>query len=163
MSFDFSTRFTAKKRKEFVDYLLDLSDQIGFKVSARGWCYLMEQNGFIGKSEFSKVENAINKCRKEGMLPVDFVAVQKERSFGGVIQKRRDGVEGVLAWMLDDFLDGGKYFTPDYWEDENYYIQVLVEKVDLVTLFEGVCSRYKIPIGNAKGWQSILQRADYLR
>ena len=40
---------------------------------------------------------------------------------------------------------------------------MIVEKIDLVTLFQPVCSKYHIPIANAKGWSSILQRAEYTR
>lgn len=40
---------------------------------------------------------------------------------------------------------------------------MLVEKIDLKTLFEPICREYHIPIANAKGWSSILQRAEYAR
>src|SRR5262249_17222070 len=46
---------------------------------------------------------------------------------------------------------------------EEYYTQMLVEKIDLVTLFQPVCKDYHIPVANCKGWQSILLRADYAR
>jgi hypothetical protein len=60
-------------------------------------------------------------------------------------------------------LHGYQHFSPDWWDGEHYYIQVLVEKVDLKTLFAPVCRDYCIPIANGKGWQSVLQRAEYAR
>ena len=166
MQFDFTKRFTDEKLKEFAELIQEMATGIGFKVSARGWCYLMEQAGHINKSQFDKVDSAINRCRKEGLLPVDFVAEEDARAFSGIeIPSSEEGkeMEDILAWMLRDVLDGAKYYTPDWWEGEEFYIQLLVEKIDLKTMFEPICREYHIPIANAKGWSSILQRAEYAR
>ncbi len=153
----------AKDRLELVEVLEDLQTTIGFRVSARGWCYAMEQKGYVIKSQFNKVEEAINTCRKEGILPVNFVAEEDARSFAGVEPPSGETIKELLARMLYDVLHGYNHFAPDWWEDEDYYIQVLVEKVDLKTLFAPVCKDYRIPIANAKGWSSVLQRAEYAR
>lgn len=132
-------------------------------MSSRGWAYILEGKRAINKNQFDKVEDAINRCRKAGYLPVDFVREEDARMFSGIETPSERSLESILSWMLKDVLEGGKYFTPDWWEDETYYIQVLVEKIDLKTLFEPVCRDFKIPIANAKGWQSVLQRAEYAR
>lgn len=163
LQFDFSKKFTKKVLQEFSQTLQQMQRGISFKVSSRGWCYLMEQAGYINKSQFSKVDSAINRCRKEGYLPVDFVAEEAARAFEGVITPSDGTVKDTLKWMLRDVLDGAKYFEPDWWEGEQYYIQILVEKIDLKTLFSPICAKFKIPIANAKGWSSILQRAEYAR
>lgn len=163
IEFDFTKNISKKKLKQFADIMVEMGDQIGFKVSARGWGYLMEQSGYITKAQFDKVENAVNRCRKEGLLPIDFIAEEMSRAFKGVSQPSSGTVADTLAWMLRDVLSGSRYFIPKWWEDEKYYIQIVVEKIDLLTLFEPVCEKYKIPIANAKGWQSILQRGDYAR
>lgn len=125
----------------------------------------MEQAGHISKDQFSKVEDAINRLRKDGTLPVDFVAEEDARSFSGIEEPsdQENGIDDVLKWMLRDVKQGARYFTPDWWEGETYYIQMLVEKIDLKTLFEPVCKEYHIPIANSKGWSSILQRAEYCK
>ena len=161
--FDFNQKFSKKKLEDFSDILKNMSDDIGFKVSSRGWCYLMEQAGYINKDQFNKVDTAINRCRKEGYLPVDFVAEEDARAFVGVEDPTDAPLKDTLKWMLRDVLDGSRYFTPDWWNGEEYYIQMLVEKIDLKTLFEKVCKEYHIPVANAKGWSSILQRAEYAR
>lgn len=161
--FDFSKRLNENRLPIFVEIVQDIQRQIGFKVSSRGWCYLMEQAGYINKSQFDKIEDAINRSRKLGLLPVDFVAEETARAFKGIVEPS-DGTEAsTLQWMLSDVLDGHRYYIPDYWHGEEYYIQVVVEKIDLMTLFEPVCSEYNIPIANSKGWSSILQRAEYAR
>lgn len=163
MAIDFTKRFNARQLQEFADMLLEIQSKLDFKVSSRGWCYLMEQYGHINKSQFNKIEDNINRCRREGLIPVDFVAEEDARMFSGVEEPTDGTVEGTLAWMLRDVLNGSKYFTPDWWEGEEYYVQMLVEKIDLKTLFEPVCKEYHVPIANAKGWSSILQRGEYAR
>lgn len=160
---DFNKKMYVRDRLELVEVLKDLRAQIGFSVSARGWCYLMEQAGYVNKSQFDKVENAINTCRKEGILPVNFVAEEDARAFAGVETSSGETIKELLARMLDDVLHGYRHFAPDLMEGEDYYIQVLVEKVDLKILFAPVCKDYRIPIANGKGWQSVLQRAEYAR
>jgi len=58
---------------DFASRLTQLHDQIGMKISSRGWCYQLEGFGLITKAEFDKIEKIINECRKKGYLPVDFV------------------------------------------------------------------------------------------
>ncbi len=160
---DLSARMTRDLLDEFVSFVKGISDDIGFKVSSRGWGYILEQRGLINKSQFDKVEGVINRCRREGLLPVDFVAEEAARAFSNV-EEPTTGTHArhVRSWV-EASLESHKYFTPDWWEDEEVYIQMVVEKIDLVTLFEPICADFHIPIANAKGWSSILQRAEYCR
>ncbi len=160
---DFAQKVTRSKLADFASELQRISRRIGFKVSARGWCYLLEQSRLCNKDQFDKVEGVINRCRREGLLPVDFVAEEKAREFSGISIPTEGSVKSVLKWMLGDVLTGHRYFTPDWWGGEDYYVQMLVEKIDLVTLFEDVTRDYHIPIANSKGWSSILQRAEYAK
>ena len=161
--FDFDQTMTKEKLREFAQVLLAMQRRLDYRVSSRGWGYLMEQAGYINKSQFDKVEGAINRCRKEGIIPVDFVAEEDARAFSGVETPSRGSMRSVIRRMLEDVIEGHGYFTPDWLEGEKYYLQVVVEKTDLKTLFESVCDDYHIPIGNAKGWSSILQRAEYCK
>lgn len=123
----------------------------------------MEQHGWITKDQFDKVEGMINRARKYGLLPVDFVAEESSRMFQEVhIPDTRSLEEHVTLW-LEAAMNCHEHFEPNWWDGEKFYIQMLVEKVDLVTLFQPICAQYHIPIGNARGWSSILQRADYAR
>lgn len=160
---DFDQRMTGKQLQQFVDFIEELSGQIGFKVSSRGWGYILEQRGMIDKSQFDKVEGVINRCRREGLLPVDFVAEEAARAFSNVEEPTAESHAAHLNSWVSAALESDRYFTPDWWEDEEVYIQMVVEKIDLVTLFQPICARYHIPIANAKGWSSIMQRAEYCR
>lgn len=165
--FDFTKKIGKKRLEDFALIVHQISQTIGFRVSSRGWCYLLEQAGYVDKSQFDKVADAVNRCRKIGLLPVDFVAEEDARAFVGVerpnIYTDKPEVKDTLRWLMNQVMVGDRYYTPDWWDGEEYYIQMVVEKIDLKTLFEPICALYHIPIANSKGWSSILQRADYAR
>jgi len=147
----------------FAEELKRLDRQIGFKVSARGWCYQLEQFRLVNKDEFNRVENIINTCREKGLLPIDFIAEEEGRKFSGIEEPTEETPERFLASYLEATLHCEEWYTPNWWDGEEYYIQMLVEKIDLKTLFEPICEQYHIPIATSKGWSSMLQRAEYTR
>jgi hypothetical protein len=149
--------------EKFADELLEIQRQIPFKISARGWCYQLESFGMITKAEFNTVERHINVCRAKGLVPIDFVAEEAARSFSGVEEPDEMTPEEFLGAILRGVLECEDQYIPSWWDGETYYIQMVVEKIDLKTLFEPVCQEYHIPIATSKGWSSLLQRAEYAR
>lgn len=150
--------------REFANQLKEIDKQIGFKISARGWCYTLEGYNLITKAQFDVVESLINDgCRRSGVLPIDFVAEEEARKFSGVEEPNNESPPMYMRRYLDAALDAGRYYTPDWWAGEEYYIQMVVEKIDLKTLFEPVCQKFHIPIATGRGWSSMLQRAEYAR
>jgi len=147
----------------FSEKLKEVTKQIGFKLSSRGWCYQLEGFGLITKAEFDKVEKAINDCRKEGYFPVDFVLEEDARLFSGVEIPEQETPLEYFADYLKTALNCCDVYIPDWWNGEEYYIQMLVEKIDLKSLFSPICKKYHIPIATSKGWSSIIQRAKYTR
>jgi len=152
-----------KDLRAFSEFMKDISGDIGFRVSSRGWAYILEQKRFINKDQFDKVTNAINKARKKGFLPIDFTAEESARDFVGVERPDTDNIIDEFGSWLRVSNNAADNYTPDWWGGEDYYIQMVVEKIDLVTLFRPVCEEYHIPIANSKGWSSMLQRAEYAR
>lgn len=149
--------------QKFASTLEAIGSDIGFKLSARGWCYQLEQAGVINKGEFDYVESIVNECRELGYLPIDFVAEEEGRQFHGIEIPESDTPLEYMSRFLSMALRCEEAYIPDWWTGEQYYIQMIVEKIDLITLFEPVCKEYKIPIATAKGWSSKLQRAAYAR
>ena len=163
MDFDLNRKATTELLEEFAQKLRELSDRIGFKVSARGWCYQLESERLINKDQFDKVESWINKCRSRGILPIDFIAEEEGRKFSGVETPTDESPVRHMGRFISAAMNAEAYYTPDWWNGEEYYIQMLVEKIDLKTLFGPVCESYHIPIATSKGWSSMLQRAVYAR
>ena len=144
---------TARGGQKYLDQLYDfatglqlLSDDIGFRVSARGWGYVLEGMRLINKDQFDRVEKLVNACRELGYLPIDFTAEEEGRKFSGVEIPTTNTVPGFMKRYVDAVGECEDYFTPRWWEGEKYYIQMLVEKIDLKTLFEPVCRDYHIPV-----------------
>jgi hypothetical protein len=136
-----------------------LDNTEGDKWSSRGWCYLLEGHG-ISKGDFDKAQKLINDCRKLGFLPIDFVAQDEKRDFANIEHPNEDLPIDYFKRLLKYVLDSGaETYNPDWWEGEEYYVEMLVEKIDLKTIFEPVCKRYHIPIANSGGWYDILERA----
>lgn len=147
----------------FAKALIALQKRIGFKISPRGWCYQLEGFKLITKDRFDRVEGLINELRKLGGLPIDFVAEEEARGFSGVEKPETCSPVQFMKKYLQATLRCEDWFTPDWWDGEEYYIQMIVEKIDLKTLFEPVCAEYHICIATTKGWSSMLQRAEYGR
>lgn len=147
----------------FASNLKELGLKIGMRVSSRGWCYQLEGFRLINKSEFDLVERSINKCRKVGLLPIDFIAEEEGRRFSGVEHPEdRTPIEYIEGY-LKATLECENWYTPDWWDGEKYYIQMLVEKIDLKNLWEPICRQYHVPIATSRGWSSMLQRAEYAK
>ena len=41
---------------EFANQVDAISDTIGFKVSSRGWCYILEEKAGLLKGDFDRIE-----------------------------------------------------------------------------------------------------------
>jgi len=123
----------------------------------------LEGMGLITKGEFDRVQDLINECRKKGILPIDFVAQEEARSFSGVEIPDVESPAEYIERYLRAILHCEWAYTPDWWEGESFYLQMVVEKIDLKTLFQPICRQFHIPIATSKGWSSLLQRAEYAR
>ena len=42
---------------------LKINSRLDFKVSSRGWCYILEEHG-LAKGDFDDAQKLINNCRK---------------------------------------------------------------------------------------------------
>ena len=94
-------------------------------------------------------------------MPVDFVATDDSRTFLNVGELTKTP-ETALSWTLSwfNYVKGLENRKNDiaFWESQEYYIQMMVEKIDVMNLFKGICKKYHIPISNAKGWSDLLSR-----
>jgi len=158
MEFDLSQTATKNRLIEFAEKIIELQKKIDIKLSARGWGYQLESARLINKNEFNKVEKWINACRRKGVLPIDFIA-EEGRQFKGVEKPDKEPPVQFMGKYIRATLEAEEYYTPNWWEGETYYIQMLVEKIDLRNLFIPICQKYHIPIATSGGWSSMLQRA----
>ena len=148
--------------EKFCAGIIEIRSTLDFQVSARGWCYILEEYG-LGKDEFDDAQELMVACRKDGRLPLNIVAADEARAFDGLEQIDLE-VESEAEWLLDTVEEHHKNYTPvSFWDDQEYYVQMLVEKIDLKSLFKPVCAHFHIPLANSRGWGDINGRADMMR
>jgi hypothetical protein len=142
----------------FCDEILEIRSRLDFEVSSRGWCYLLEEDG-LRKGDFDDAQELIAECRRQRLLPMDIVAEDGARSFDNLEDIDRLGPEGearsivsTVRWLPD------RYTPFSFWDAQNVYLEMLVEKIDLKSLFKPICSSFYIPIANARGWSDLNTR-----
>lgn len=160
-------KYRGENRNPILEQIAKALEKIGedleYEISPRGWCYTLENMGYITKGEFDYAEKVLNECRLAGFLPVDFFASDESREFDNVFTPTIENYSEFVNDEFHRFLNCDQRYYPDYWEGEQYYIEMIVEKVDLKTIFSPICSEYRVPIANAKGWGAISMVCEYAR
>jgi hypothetical protein len=132
---------------------------LDFKVSSRGWCYILEDHGLV-KGDFDAAQKLINECRKDGNLPLDIVVDDGAREFNNLESIDENDPEGEAEWLVNYVQKAHANYLPfSFWNFQDYYIEMLVEKIDLKSLLAPVCSEFHVPLANARGWSDLNSRA----
>jgi hypothetical protein len=148
--------------KEFADRLIEIRSSLDFKPGKRGWCYILEEHG-LTKDEFDRAGECIDQCRKTGLLPIDFTASDENRAAQNLEDPDRETPEEYAqSWVESAALSWNRYDPGSLWDFQDVYIEMAVEKIDLRSLFGGICAEYRIPIWNCRGWSDINSRAELM-
>jgi hypothetical protein len=148
---------------QWCESIVEIGSRLDFKVSSRGWCYILEEYG-LGKGDFDRGERLINDCRKDGLLPLDICGDDDGRQTLH-LKKIDDETPTEFAQGWVDYLSlAHKQYCPiSFWDDLDVYIEMTVEKIDLRNLFAPVCEPFRIPLTNISGWNDINARAAMMR
>jgi hypothetical protein len=150
--------------KAFCAVIRELHSSLRFAASARGYAYFLEGLGKITKGEFDTAEKLIGDCRKNGSLPYDIVAADETRRAVSFERLSENGVEDEAASALDTLRNWHVGYTPfSFWDDQDVYIEMAVEKNDVRNLFIPPCGRFQVHIINLKGWCDITERVRMLK
>jgi len=133
-----------------------------FSPGARGWCYVLEGLGLCSKGDFAKVQERITRCRKLGLLPLNICAVDdtRESRGGGAWSHAATPVE-FLAHEISGLIN--KYRACNTLDVYQFNIEVLVEKLDLVGLFQRVLWEFGVPVICTRGSNDLHSRAGILQ
>jgi len=157
------SRDRLKQLIDFGNAITVYTRAIEMKAEPRGWGYILENKGKITKDEIDKVEHCIGECLDRGLIAIDDIAHDESREAQGVEIPEDCSPKDFLARWLSYVQRCEQTYTPDWFVGMDYYVQMLVEKFDLVTLFRPICRAYHIPIATAKGWSGRIQRAQFGR
>ena len=149
---------------QFAAVIRKIASGLDFKPSSRGWCYILEGMGYLTKADFDACFRLINDCRKRGILPLDICSEDDKRQFENLEDITDLSAEEFAAAYIRGLADVPDMYAPfSFWEDQSYFVQMLVEKIDLKELFKSVCARFHIPIANAGGWGDLHVRANMMQ
>ena len=153
----------AKSLAAFCDAIIQIDLSLDFKVGSRGWCYLLEEYG-LDKGDFNAAQKLIADCRKSGELPLDICAEDGARGFINLEKLDVDDPEVKAEDLLGYVQSAHAYYQPfSFWDTQDFYVQMMVEKIDLKSLFAPICAKYNVALANARGNCDINARAEMMR
>ena len=157
---------TAQYEREletFCRRLTEINSGLDFKVSARGWAYILEEYGLL-KGDFDAAEQLITDCRKKGHLPVDFCADDEGRGVDRLEKIDHESVEEFAEGWVDYLTEAHEHYTPfSFWDDLDVYVQMTVEKIDLKNLFAPICAQFRVATTNISGWSDFNRRVQIMQ
>jgi hypothetical protein len=149
--------------ERFASLLKEIRSRVDFSPSARGWCYILENEKGLAKGDFDKAQALITECRKNGLLPVDFTSEDEARAADNLEECDNRSPEEYAMAMAGSLHQWDHYSPGSFWDNQPVYIQMVVEKIDLKSLFLSVCQQYHVPIINSRGWSDLNLRANLMR
>lgn len=147
-----------------------MSRETGYRFGPRGWAYYAEGLGLITKGEFDRFEKLLTDMRKDGELDPDVIEPDASRVATEVYDFDASTItperharyavneigERLLTWTR-------AYHVAGYWDALDYYVEIIVEKKDLVQIFRSTADRYNVRITNGKGDTDIHTRLAMLK
>lgn len=147
-----------------------LSASTGYKFGPRGWAYYAEGLGLITKGEFDRFEKLLTDMRKDGELDPEVIEPDASRMATTVndFDASPHPPEIYARWAVDDIGDqlrswATAFFENGFWDGLDYYVEMIVEKKDLVQIFRSTADRYNVRITNGKGDTDIHTRLAMLK
>lgn len=148
----------------------DMSHNTGYKFGPRGWAYYAEGLGLITKGEFDRFEKLLVDMRKAGELDPDVIEPDASRMATEVadFDASSYGPKHYAEWAVNDIRDeldkwAIAYHDIGYWDNLDYYIEMIVEKKDLIQIFKPTADKYNIRMTNGKGDTDIHSRLAMLK
>ena len=144
--------------------ILEINSTLDFRISSRGWCYILEEKGGLLKGDFDVAQKRINACRKSGLLPLDICCDDDGRAADGLEYLDVADVEKMATHLFGYVAGAHRSYDPiSFWETQPKYIEMATEKIDLKSLFSRECRPYHLPITNFSGWIDINSRAAMMK
>lgn len=147
-----------------------MSRETGYKFGPRGWAYFAEGLGLITKGEFDRFEKLLTDMRKDGELDPDVIEADASRMATTVYDYDATDIapEELAQYAIDEISErlrtwAQSYHETAYWDGLDFYVEMIVEKKDLVQIFRSTADKYNIRITNGKGDTDIHTRLAILK
>jgi hypothetical protein len=135
-------------------FLIDNANRIiadyerqGYKLTLRQLYYQFVQENLFANNQtnYDKLGNAISRGRMAGM--VSWNAIEDKHRSTSLPEETMDDVQGAIdraQWFID----------VNHWDNQEYYVEVWVEKDALGNVIERACEKYDIAHMACKGYLS---------
>lgn len=157
-------------RRDMGEAIERMSEETGYRFGPRGWAYYAEGLGLITKGEFARFEKLLTDMRKDGELDPDVIEPDASRMATevGDFEAASYTAEQLAKHAISDIADNLRSWADSfrefgYWDDLDFYVEMIVEKKDLVQIFRSTADRYNIRITNGKGDTDIHTRLAILK
>lgn len=147
-----------------------MSQETGYRFGPRGWAYYAEGLGLITKGEFDRFCQLVTDMRKDGELDPDVIEPDASRMATEVydFEASRTTPEDQAQWAIDDIGDNLRHWARSfhevgYWDGLDFYVEMIVEKKDLVQIFRSTADNFNVRITNGKGDTDIHTRLAMLK
>jgi len=119
-----------------------MSAETGYRFGPRGWAYYAEGLGLITKGEFDRFEKLLTDMRKDGELDPDVIEPDASRMATDVFdfEAAQATPEEHAQYAVDEISErlsvwSKAFHESGYWDGLDYYVEMIVEKKDLVQIF----------------------------
>ena len=103
---------------------------------------------------YKRVVVAMESARWDDIIPFETFSDLEREMVGSTAYEETDVNEAILqgknqvqAWM--------EFYTKNRWENQPYYVEVLIEKKALQGVFQKTCKQYDVALGACKGYPSL--------
>lgn len=147
-----------------------MSEETGYRFGPRGWAYYAEGLGLITKGEFDRFEKLLTDMRKDGELDPDVIEPDASRMATEVddFNAAEHPPETYARAAVNDIGKQLRQWSTSFqengfWDSCPFYVEMIVEKKDLVQIFRATADRYNVRITNGKGDTDIHTRLAMLK
>lgn len=147
-----------------------MSEDTGYQFGPRGWAYYAEGLGLITKGDFSRFTSLLTDMRKAGELNPDVIEPDLSRmatevdDYESNYSTEDEHAENAISDISDRLEIWARiYHEHGFWDHLDYYVEMIVEKKDLVQIFQTTSDKYNIRVTNGKGDTDIHTRLAMLK
>lgn len=137
---------SAQKTIDLINSILEDYRRQGFRLSLRQLYYQLVARAYIENTEnsYKRIGNLVSDARQAGQIDWE------------MIEDRGRETVSVSHWKtpVDIVRSAANSFRIDKWADQDWHIEVMVEKDALSGVLGPVCARLDIPITANKGYSS---------
>lgn len=143
-------------RKWITENSLEIIDRYNKgELTLRGLHYQLVTIGMTNTlTHYKRVVSAMIQARWDGLVDFDTFS-DHDRSMIGKTEFEETALPLAIENAKDSIEFWMNYYRKNRWENQDYYVEVFIEKKALQGIFSTVCKEYNVALGACKGYPSL--------